>query len=86
MAEILVGELADETVASLEELAKRRHRSLEGEVRALLEEVVERERRRKDFLVKVERLQAEFAGRPTTDSVELLHEGRAEWEEKWGPS
>ena len=86
MAQILVRELGDEVVAALKERAKAHHRSLEGEVRAILAEVVERDRRRREAIAEIKALQAEFAGRPTTDSVELLHEARAEWEEKWESS
>lgn len=83
VAQILVRELRDEVVAAVKAQAKERHRSLEGEVRAMLEEVFERRRRHAEFVEKLGKLHAELAGRPQTDSVELLHEGRAEWDAKW---
>lgn len=83
MAQILVRDLKDEVVAAVKEQARERHRSLEGEVRAILEEVAERRRRHAEFMAELERLQAEFAGRPTTDSAELLREAREERERQW---
>lgn len=83
MAQILVRDLKDEVVAAVKAQAKERHRSLEGEVRAMLEEVYERRRRHAQFMAELEQFHAKLAGRPQTDSVELLHEGRAEWDAKW---
>jgi plasmid stability protein len=85
MAQILVRELGDDIVAALKEQAKEHHRSLEGEVRAILQEVAERRRRHAEFLAEIERLDAELAttGRPQTDSVELLREAREERERQW---
>jgi plasmid stability protein len=86
MAQILVRGLEDELVATLKDRARANDRSLEGEVRAILKSVVDRDQRHKRAVAEIEKLQAEFAGRTTGDSVELLHEGRAEWGEKWGSS
>jgi antitoxin FitA len=86
MAQILVRELDDEVVATLKEEAKAHDRSLEGEVRAILKDVADRAKRHKEAVAKIEKLRAGFAGRRMTDSVELLHEGRAEWEAKWEQS
>ena len=86
MAQILVRELDDEVVATLKEEAKAHDRSLEGEVRAILKDVADRARRHKEAVAKIDRLRAKFAGRPMADSVDLLHEGRAEWEAKWESS
>ena len=84
MAQILVRDLDDRVVAGLKRRAKSRHRSLEGEVRALLEEVVDRDEGREAFVAEVKRLRAELAGRPTgTDSVDLLREAREERERQW---
>lgn len=83
MAQILVRDLKDEVVAAVKAQAKERHRSLEGEVRAMLEEVFERRQRRAAFMAELGKFHAKLAGRPQTDSVELLHEGRAEWDAKW---
>lgn len=83
MAQILVRELEERVVAGLKRRAKRQHRSLQGEVRAILEGVVERDERHEEFMEELDKLQAEFSGRPQTDSAELLHEARAEWDAKW---
>jgi len=83
VAQILVRELEDDVVSTLKEQAKEHHRSLEGEVRAILEEVAERRRRHAEFLAELERLDVELAGRPRTDSVELLREAREERERQW---
>ena len=86
MAQILVRELDDEIVATLKEEAKAHDRSLEGEVRAILKDAAERAKRHKEAVARIDKLRARLAGRPMTDSVELLHEARAEWEEKWESS
>ena len=83
MAQVLVRDLKDEVVAAVKAQAKEHHRSLEGEVRVILEEVYERRRRHAEFMAELEQLQAEFIGLPQTDSVELLREAREERERQW---
>ena len=52
------------------------HRSLEGEIRHLLERQVVRHTRLEDFRERTARLGALTADRPQTDSVSLLREDR----------
>lgn len=78
MAQILVRELDERVVRTLKRRAKARRRSLEGEVRAILEGIAEREERRDEFMEELKSLQAELSNVRTTDSVELLREAREE--------
>jgi plasmid stability protein len=86
MAQLLVRELDEDVIVSLKARAKRRHRSLEGEVRSILTDLVHEDRRREQFLRELEALRTDLASQPQTDSVELLREARAEWDEKWDRS
>jgi plasmid stability protein len=86
MAQILVRDLDEEVVRSLKELARLNDRSLEGEVRRILKDAVSRKAGGRQAVAEIERLHAAFAGRPMADSLQLLHEGRAELEAKWNRS
>jgi plasmid stability protein len=83
VSDILVDEVDEATIETLEELARAKGRSLEEEVKAILKEAAEHYRRRRKAIQEIEALRAEFAGRAMTDSVYLLHGGREEWEAKW---
>jgi plasmid stability protein len=75
MAQVLVRGLSDEVVEQLKALASRRHRSLEAEVRLILEEVAQRERKREEFWRLADEIRLR-SGPQTTDSVDLLREDR----------
>ena len=78
MSQILIRDLAPETVDILKERARSNRRSLQAEVRVILEEAARRTRRQYDLdeLVKIaDRIAAE-AGPQTTDSVEILRKAR----------
>jgi plasmid stability protein len=78
MAQILVRDLTRETVESLKGRAERNRRSLQAELRLILEEVAERERRRASFdeaVAAIDRIRA-ASGPQTTDSTELIREDR----------
>ena len=75
MAQILVRDLKPEAVERLKLMAKRRGRSLQSEVKALLEEVAERDRKREEFLRIADEIRA-ASGPQTTDSVEILRRDR----------
>lgn len=74
MAQILVRDLADEVVETLKARAREHRRSLQAEVKLLLEEAVRVDRataRR-----RIEEVRDELAGRPMSDSAELVRELR----------
>lgn len=75
MSQILVRDLDPDVVKRLKERAKRNHRSLQAEVRLILENAAPPRIDRETFL-EIARQIREEAGPQTTDSVELLREGR----------
>lgn len=74
MATILVRDLADEVVETLKARAREHRRSLQAEVKLLLEEAarVDRATARR----RIEEVRKELAGRPMSDSAELIQELR----------
>jgi plasmid stability protein len=74
LAQILVRKLPDAVVERLKARAKRNNRSLEAEVRAILEEVVTREKA--EFLKAADEMRARLSGRQHTETLELLREDR----------
>jgi antitoxin FitA len=74
MSQILVRELPEETVNNLKRRAKRNGRSLEGEVRIILEQIAgfSAAKARK----KLGDWQKTFSGRKLKDSVSLVREDR----------
>ena len=75
MSQILVRNLDPQTIKHLKERAQQNGRSLEAEVREILEDLADRARKREEF----RRLAAEIRGRSgpqTTDSVDLIREDR----------
>ena len=76
MAQILVRGLDEETVAQLKARAQSNNRSLQGEVKAILEESA-RSRGRFTVFREVSLIwQARFRGRTMADSAELIREDR----------
>ncbi|MDE0408888.1 MAG: hypothetical protein OXN81_13640 [Alphaproteobacteria bacterium] len=76
MATITVRNVDDRVVAALKAQAKANRRSLEGEVRHLLDQQALRRARLEDFRERAARLAALTADRPQTDSALLLREDR----------
>lgn len=76
MANVTVRNIDDDVIACLKAQAKANHRSLEGEIRHLLERQVLRHTRLEDFRERTASLGALDADRPQTDSVLLLREDR----------
>ncbi len=74
MAQVLVRNLPDETVASLKEQAKRHRRSLQAELRLILEAAAQP--RNADWREALERLDRLFAGRAFHDSTGLIRADR----------
>jgi antitoxin FitA len=77
MAQILVRDLDDALVARLKERAKQNHRSLQGEVKAILEEAAPRATRAEALAIVDDwhRYWKE-QGKVFSDSAELIREDR----------
>ena len=75
MSQILVRNLAPEVVERLKERAQRNHRSLEAEVRAILEGLTDSEQRRADALRFADWARAQN-GPQSSASTELIREDR----------
>jgi antitoxin FitA len=76
MADILVRNLSDEAVEELKMQAEENGRSLQGEVRVVLEDVAHLRTRMREFRRISEASIGELAGRPQSDSAELIAEDR----------
>jgi plasmid stability protein len=74
LAQILVRKLPDAVVEQLKARARRNSRSLEAEVRAILEQAVTTEKA--EFLKAADAMRARLAGRHHTETLELLRENR----------
>ena len=74
MSQLLIRNLEEETILRLKALAKAHNRSLQGEVKLILEEVA----RQPDELPSAiaERWQGYFAGRSFSDSTEQVRQDR----------
>lgn len=75
MAEVIVRDLSPDTLERLEIRARRHGRSLQGEVKAILESASSLAPAEARHLS--ERWRRRLAGRPFSDSAELLREDRA---------
>jgi antitoxin FitA len=77
MAQILVRDLDEALVARLKERARENHRSLQGEVRAILEEAGA-EATRSEALAVVDKWQRywEVRGKTFSDSAEIIRKAR----------
>jgi len=76
MAQVLVRDLDDSTVATLKQRAQLHHRSLQGEVRVILENTV----KHTESLAKIRKdlaaFHASFGGKVFSSSVDLISEDR----------
>ena len=68
--------LDDRVIEPLKVQAKQNHRSLEGEIRHVLTQRVDRLGRIADFRERTRKLASHTVGTRQTDSVELLREDR----------
>lgn len=77
MAQVLVRNLKDKVVARLKKRAKTRGRSLQAEVKTILEEAAKDEEST-DFWKEAERIRERLkrSGRKFSDSAELIREDR----------
>ena len=80
MAQLLVRNLTDETVAELKRRASEHGRSVEAEHRAILEQALKAERvaRVQEWLKEADALRERFKGRTFTPSEVLIRESRDE--------
>lgn len=80
MARILVRDLDESTVEALKARARANNRSLQGEVKAILEDVANDADRRRRFREVVEARQAAWKtqGKTFSDSTEIIRELRGE--------
>jgi plasmid stability protein len=75
VAQILVRDLAVATVEQLKKRAKSNNRSLEAEVRGILEEIATREAKRESLIAFMEESRR-IHGPQRTDSIDLIREDR----------
>lgn len=75
MAQIIVRNITQETVDSLKAIARQNHRSLEAEVRFLIEDAARRRLSREEFIAFANEV-AQRNGPQTTDSVDLIRADR----------
>ena len=74
MAQLLIRDLAPETISVLKERARRHRRSLQGEVRLILEK--EAGGGARDPWELADEIKAAFSGRRFDDSAPLIREDR----------
>lgn len=74
MPQLLIRNLDEETIQNLKERARQHNRSLQGEVKLILEEYAARPD--ETPLAVAERWQGYFAGRTFSDSADLVREDR----------
>lgn len=78
MAQLLIRDLNESTVKRLKTMARRHGRSVQGEVKLLVEEAVASNARREQFWSRAEKIREKLAatGREFPDSAELIREDR----------
>jgi antitoxin FitA len=74
VAQVLIRDVEPEVIEKLKVRARQNNRSLEAELRLLLQQAAGRSG--PEVLAEVERVRAMFAGRVFSDSAELLREDR----------
>ena len=77
MGTLTIRNLDDRVIERLKEQAKANHRSLEGEVRHLLTQRLDRLVQIADFRERTRELVSQTAQTRQTDSVDMLREDRA---------
>ena len=75
MAQLLVRDLDPAVVARLKERARQNHRSLQGEVKAILEQAAETATR-EEALAMIDKWQRKWGERVFSDSTLLIREDR----------
>jgi len=75
MAQLLVRDLDPAVVARLKDKARQNRRSLQGEVKAILEEAAERATR-EEALAMIDKWQRKWGDRVFSDSTQMIREDR----------
>jgi len=75
MAQLLVRDLNPRTVAKLKRRARESGRSLQGEVKKILDEAAT-QMTLSEFAARAEKIRRSLMGRPHSDSVALIREDR----------
>lgn len=76
MSQILVRDLDPAVVSRLKQRARRNRRSLQAEVRVVLEELASKEAARDAAWSVADEIRSQLSGTPQTDSSELIREDR----------
>ena len=77
MAQLLVRDLDEDLVGALKAQAREHHRSLQGEVKAILERHVGRSDNA-DLRARMEKFRTGFSGKVLPDSTDLIRQMRDE--------
>jgi antitoxin FitA len=75
MAQLLVRDLDPAVVARLKDKARQNQRSLQGELKAILEEAAARATR-DEALAMIDKWQRKWGGRVFSDSTQMIREDR----------
>ena len=78
MAQVLIRDLDPEVIEALKRRAKEHNRSLQGELKTILEQAVRSSHSRNidAFLARVKEIRKQTAGMPQTDAAQLVREDR----------
>ncbi len=75
MAQVLVRNLDDDTVTALKVRARQHHRSLQGEIKTILEDAA-RAAAVEDFRRRAEEIRRSFGSKKFSNSAELIRRNR----------
>jgi plasmid stability protein len=76
MPQVLVRDLSSSALSTLKTQAKRNHRSLQGEVKAILEDSAARARAMERFRRDTAKLRGSFGNRKFSNSVDIIRKMR----------
>lgn len=76
MAQVLVRDLSEKTVRALKNQAESNNRSLQGEIKLILENVVKRRKDMEKFRREAMKFRSSLARRKFSDSAQLIREDR----------
>jgi len=76
MPQVLVRDLSSSAVSTLKSLAKRNHRSLQGEIKSILEDTAARAKAMERFRRDTDKLRASLGNRKFSNSVDIIRKMR----------
>lgn len=76
MPQVLVRDLSSSAVSTLKAVAKRNHRSLQGEIKTILEDTAARAKAMERFRRESEKLLASFGNRKFSNSADIIRKMR----------